>query len=120
MVNPRWSSFAQSVHYRCQTNAKATFAGSGVTLSGRPAATTPASTNAAAADDDVNNTIQPDQWASLSGGAKLSTGRGDRIGGGVAAPIEVMDDEDDDEEGSDGSGFDGFPDDDDAIVIDSD
>lgn len=93
---------------------KQSFGGSGTTLSGRPAAPNPASANAVKSED----TVQPDHWAALSGGAKLSSGRGERIGGGVAAPIEIMDEDED--EDSDASGFDGFPEDDDAIVIDSD
>jgi ubiquitin fusion degradation protein 1 len=89
------------------------FSGGGATLSGRPA--TDASQPADSATEASTEAPKPDHWASLGGGSKLSTGRKDRIGGSVAAPIEVMDEDNDS-----GSEFNGFDEDDDAIVIDSD
>ncbi len=97
---------------RRQAAARPSFVGAGATLSGRPAA---AAAQAASTSEAAPAEPATDHWAALGGGTKLATGRADRMGGGVAAPIAVDDDDDDD-----GSEFNGFSDDDDAIVIDSD
>jgi len=93
---------------------KPSFGGGGTTLSGRPPVEAPQMNDVATAA--TAQAPEPDHWAALGGGSKLSTGRNDRIGGSVAAPIEVMDEDEDDS----GSEFNGFDEDDDAIVIDSD
>jgi hypothetical protein len=97
------------------------FAGAGTTLSGRGArGPTAASGQIPATPKVKEEDTKPDPWANLQGGSSLN-----RPSGGTAIqPIEI-DDDDDEDEGNyvgvdSGSEFNGFDEDDDAIMIDSD
>lgn len=105
--------------FQCQAQPRPSFAGSGSTLAGRGTRGAAAASGQIPATPKVKEEeSKPDPWANLHGGSSLN-----RPSGGTAIqPIEVDDDDDDEEHYTvdSGSEFNGFEEDDDAILIDSD
>ena len=104
-----------------QAQPQPSFAGAGTTLSGRGARGPSAASGQIPVTPKVKEEdTKPDPWANLQGGSSLN-----RPSGGTAIqPIEI-DDDDDEDEGNyvgvdSGSEFNGFDEDDDVIMIDSD